>query len=207
MSTSTWFSSTMMVLVMTGCAPDLGETLGDGSSTTDAPAEEGGGPQVQHEDEGDGVTVSTIDATDQEQWIYLDLESREQRDPADPADSDEWDLGLRRFAIAINGGSSGTGGMEAVMLEGTTFDAVTSIPTEGWVTDAPDGDDENEDPDYALDEWYDYDFMTHVLTPKPVVYVVRTVEGNAYKVEIGGYYDEAGTSGVFTVRWAALAPG
>lgn len=59
----------------------------------------------------------------------------------------------------------------------------------------------------SLGAWYDYDFMTHVLTPKPVVYVVRTVEGNAFKLEVQGYYDEAGTSGIFTIRWAALDAG
>ena len=34
----------------------------------------------------------------------------------DPANSDAWDLGVRRFGIANNGGIFG-GGMEAVMLE------------------------------------------------------------------------------------------
>jgi hypothetical protein len=75
-------------------------------------------------------------------------------------------------------------------------------PGDGWATDAADGDDENEDPDLVLGGWYDYDFMTHVLTPR--AQVVRTAQGNAFKLEILAYYDDAGTSGMLTIRWAPL---
>jgi hypothetical protein len=216
-------TAALLTLTLTACAPDLDETLGDGTSgdsgmeggstaqTADGassgelPGE--GGPQVQHEDEGGGVTRTTIDASSEAQWIYLDLESRQQLEVADPAQSDAWDLGLRRFEIAIDGGISGPGGMEAVVLEGVAFADVTEVPGEGWVSDAADGDDENEDADLALAGWYDYDFMAHVLTPRPVVYVVRTVEGNVFKLEILDYYDDAGTGGVLTIRWAAVDAG
>ena len=193
-------------LALGACAPDLGETLGDEGTNDDGGHADGGGPQVQHEDEGDGVTLSVIDASDDEVWVYLDLESGDQETVDDPLTSDAWDLGLLRFNIAINGGISGPGGMEAVLLEDVAFADVTEAPTEGWVTDAVDGDDENEDPDYALASWYDYDFMTHVLTPRPQVYGVRTVEGGTFKLEFVNYYDDAGTSGFFTIRWAPLAP-
>jgi hypothetical protein len=42
------------------------------------------------------------------------------------------------------------------------------------------------------------------LDRRAQVYVVRTVEGNAFKLEIVDYYDEAGTGGLFTIRWAAV---
>jgi len=198
---------------LAACAPDLGDTLGDGSEggslgesgeTADGGSDDGGGPQIQHEDEGGGVTRTVVDATNEDAWVYLDLESGQQLELADGSESDAWDLGFRRFDIAIDGGISGPGGMEAVALEGAAFADVTEVPTEGWLTDAVDGDDENEDPDLALAGWYAYDFMTHVLTPHPLVYVVRTVEGNAFKLEILDYYDDAGTSGFFTIRWAAI---
>jgi hypothetical protein len=79
---------------------------------------------------------------------------------------------------------------------------VIAGPGDGWATDAADGDDENEDPDLVLGGWYDYDFMTHVLTPR--AQVVRTAQGNAFKLEILAYYDDAGTSGMLTIRWAPL---
>lgn len=214
-----WIAS----LTLVACAPDLGETLGDGSesgeagesgSEGDSSAEDGssgadpaGGPQVQHEDEGNGVTRTVVDATSEERWIHLDLESRRQLELADPGGSDAWDLGFQRFSIAIDGGISGPGGMEAVVLEGVAFDDVTEVPVNGWVTDVADGDDEDEDPDLAFAGWYAYDFMTHVLTPHPLVYGVRTVEGNVFKLEILDYYDDAGTGGVLTLRWAPIANG
>jgi hypothetical protein len=206
-----------LTLTLTACAPDLDESLGDGTGG-DAGTEDGsgastgelpgdGGPQVQHEDEGGGVTRTTIDASSEELWVHLDLESRQQVQVADPAQSDAWDLGLRRFDIAIDGGISGPGGMEAVVLEGVAFADVTEVPEDGWVTDAADGDDENEDADLAFAGWYDYDFMSHLLSPRPVVYVVRTVEGNAFKLEILDYYDDTGTAAFLTIRWAAVAAG
>lgn len=194
-------------LLLAACAPDLEESIADGSEsgTSDDGGGDEGGPQIQHEDEGNGVTRTVVDSTDDAKWIYLDLESGQQLELADGTTSDAWDLGFRRFDVAIDGGVSGPGGMEAVVLEGVAFADVTEVPAEGWITDAADGDDENEDPDLALAGWYAYDFMTHVLTPHPIVYVVRTVEGNAFKLEIVDYYDEAGTSGFLTLRWAPVA--
>lgn len=195
-------------LLLAACAPDLEQSLADGSEsgTSDGSggSDEGGGPQVQHEGEGGGVTRSVIDSTSEQAWVYLDLESGRQLELDDGTASDAWDLGFRRFDVAIDGGVSGPGGMEAVVLEGVAFDDVTEPPAEGWATDAADGDDEDDAPDLVFAGWYAYDFMTHVLTPNPLVYVVRTVEGNAYKLEILDYYDAAGTSGVFTIRWAPL---
>lgn len=205
----------LAALLLAACAPDLAGSLADGSESGALPEgsgassegggeDEGSGPQVQHQDEGGGVTRSTVDATSEEQWVYLDLESGQQLDVADGTQSAAWDLGFRRTTIAIDGGISGPGGMEAVALEGVAFADVTEVPAEGWVTDAADGDDDDMEPDLALAGWYAYDFMTHVLTPLPLVYVVRTVEGNAYKLEVLDYYDEAGTSAVYTIRWAPL---
>jgi hypothetical protein len=59
--------------------------------------------------------------------------------------------------------------------------------------------------DVVLAGGYAYDFMTHGLTPHPLVYVVRTVEGNVFELELVGDYDEAGTSGFSTFRWAPIA--
>ena len=65
----------------------------------------------------------------------------------------------------------------------------------------------NADPDYAFEQgdgWYAYDVASHVLTPRPLVWVVRTGDATAVKVAIEDYYDDVGSSGVFTLRWAPL---
>ena len=55
--------------------------------------------------------------------------------------------------------------------------------------------------------WYDYDDVTHVLTPFPIVWVVKTADGSHVKLVIESYYDAAGTSGHFTWRWAPMVGG
>lgn len=47
--------------------------------------------------------------------------------------------------------------------------------------------------------------MTQGLTPRALAYVVRTAEGNAFELEILACYDDAGTSGMLTLRWAPLS--
>ncbi len=46
--------------------------------------------------------------------------------------------------------------------------------------------------------------MTHILSPLDEIYVVRSTEGNAYKVVITDYYNDAGTSGHMSFSWAQL---
>jgi hypothetical protein len=158
-------------------------------------------------DLGDGVHETTLDATDEAAWRHFDFESRGEADPA----ADAWDLAALRFNVKSNGGTSGDGGAAVAILAGTTFDAVTAAPTDGFAEDTATtpgmgGSAEAEvTPGYVFDNWYAYDPATHTLTPVPDrVYVVRTPEGNHFKVEMLGYYDDAGTPGFVRFRWAAL---
>jgi hypothetical protein len=187
-------------LLLSGCAEDLGDALAD----EDSGGGDEGGSQIGNEDEGTKVRT-TVDATDGMRWIWFDFQSRAQVEVADPLHSDAWDLGFQRYNVALNGGVSGEGGMEAVVLADTTLDAVTKVPDGPWITDAIDSEDDGDDPDYALADWYDYDFATHVLSPRPTVYVVRSVEGDAFALEVLDYYDEAGSSGWMQMRWKPLA--
>lgn len=188
----------VVILVLTGCAEDLSDELAD-----DDGGEEGGGAQIEHVDE-DGVVRTIIDATSEEAWVWLDLESRAQVDIAEPQTSDAWDLGFLRYNIAIDGGVSGPGGMEGVILEDVHLDDVDEVPSGPWVSDLADSEDHGDDPDYVTKDWYDYDFTTHVLSPKAIVYVVRSVEGNAFAFEVVEYYDDAGASGWLQIRWKPL---
>ena len=49
----------------------------------------------------------TVDATDRENWAYINLTTGETVDIADPATSMVWDLGFKRTEIITNGGVSG----------------------------------------------------------------------------------------------------
>lgn len=182
-----------MILWLAACWPDVRGPLYEG---WDSAAERG--PKVLHEPEGDGVTRTTVDATDGLEFVYVDLDAgfAELDGP-----EDGWDLSFSRQRIPIDGGVSGDGGVEVAPVAAARLEDVTAPPTDGYVTDLPDDDDENAEPEYAFDVWFDYDSDTHVLTPEDLVFVVHTTEGAAVGLEILSYYDDAGSSAFFTLRW------
>jgi len=184
-----------------GCAGDLDDELG--GDAVEPPAEGEVGPDVHSQAREGGGQLTHVDATDEEAWVYFDLETGTQLQVEDPRTNLDWDLAFQRFHVATNGGISGTAGSEVAIVE-AEFDTVTQAPADGFAEDAADGDDDNEDPDYVFADWYDYNPMTHVLTPKPITYVVVTGGGNAFKVALQAYYDDAGTSGFPSFAWEAL---
>jgi hypothetical protein len=161
----------------------------------------------EKDDTGSGSSVSAgeaiVDATSQSDWAYLELESSSMVTPASPEDSTEWDLAFRRYKVALNGGVSGTGGMEAVPMPGVDYNTPLDEPTSGWLTDEPDADADG-DMEYALDSWFDYDSATHIVTPADIIFVLRTVEGGLLKLEFLNYYDEAGTPAYVHLHWGPL---
>ncbi|MDD9940965.1 MAG: HmuY family protein, partial [Myxococcales bacterium] len=180
------------MLVFAGCASDLKtEDNGDGSAVIEGLTTT-----------GDDVRMTVVNASDHDAWIHLDLDRSRQADP----ENDGWDLAFSRFKIKSNGGVSGNGSVAATELEGQSFDELEEAPEADYVRDAEDSDDEDEDPDYALAGWYAYDPSDHSVSPKEIVYVIRSTEGDFFKLEMTDYYDEAGTSGFPAFRWAAVAP-
>lgn len=186
-----WIAAAALGL-LAACGDELRPEDGDG----DAPRS-----RIEHLEEEGGVRRTRVDATREDRWVYLDLETATEV----PAEG-RWDLAFQRMAVISNGGVSGDGGAAVARIEGS-FDAVQVAPAEGWIEDAADGDDEDDLVDSAFlgaDPWYAYDFVTHTLSPQPRVYVVRTGDGNHFKLAFVDYYDDAGTSGFPTFRWSAI---
>lgn len=189
------------------CAEPIAPSDPDAAATGDAavPAD-----KIQTTRRGDGTYTTRSDASAAETWTYVDLETGvESEEPT-------WDLAAQRFHIKLDGGDggdsgvSGDVGVQVVPLAGVAFGQVTEPPAAGWITDEPDGEDEDQDADYLFEQgdgWYAYDFTTHVLTPRDIVWVLETAEANHVKLVNDACYDGAGTSGVFTTMWAPLASG
>jgi hypothetical protein len=187
-----------------GCADSIRPA--DFGITEDAPPSDAGtlvptGPVTTGRN-ADGTFTTIVDATAAPAWTYLDFGTRAQASEAGP-----WDLRYQRFHISANGGVTGAGGVEVAPVAAGSLAEVTAVPAAGWITDAPDGDDANLEPDYAFEQgngWYAYDIQTHVLKPRPLVWVVRTRGGAAIKLSIERYYDAVGTPGWITFRWGTL---
>lgn len=160
----------------------------------------------RHREESD-VVHTVVDATSYDELRFLDLDTGLADD-----DPSTWDLAFQRMAVSMNGGVTGGGGVEALVLEEGSFDSLTHAPLGGYSAPLPDGDDRDSyddnvftgDHDEPGNAWYEYTVEGHVLTPRPWVYVVRSTEGRAYKLAFDGYYDEAGSPAHVRFRWAEV---
>ena len=162
------------------------------------------GSHVKHVANDDGSYTTTVNATSSADWIGLDLDKGAQ---VSASDDTVWDLAFNRFNVRTRGGVSGTGNVAVAVLTETDFAAVTQAPADGYVADSEDGPDRGEDPDSAFqqgDGWYAYDMTTHALTARRNVYVVRSDAGDYFKVAMQSYYDDAGTPGMLSFRWAKV---
>lgn len=197
----------LSTLLAAGCADDLDDSGGgpDAGSQPGADAAETTSP-ITSTDNGDGSTTTTVDASSESEWVYFSFAGGHV-EPAAPESSSDWDLAFQRFTIRVNGGVSGPGQVEIAFADGADFDAFTA-PADGWVTDEADGNDDGV-PEYAFSVvgggWYDYNPSTHVLTAKDRVYAIRKAGGSVARLSIVDYYDEHGSSGHPSFRWAPMA--
>lgn len=188
------------LLVVLAVLPACAENI---EPATDPDAGPGTADRVSTVRNPDGTYTTRVDATSTEAWTAIDLETGAEAETG-------WDLSTQRFHLKLSGGASGDSGVEVAPVVDAVLADVTEAPTSGWITDAADGDDDNTEPDYAFEQgegWYAYDPVSHLLTPRPVVWVIRTSDDNLIKLTITDYYDDAGTAGHFTLQWAPLGGG
>ena len=171
-----WYAFFAVVL-STSCAGDIG-----GKKSPD------NGGDITCETDANGIVATTVNASSEEEWVYFDFENCGIVDEA--TSGDDWDLAFKRFNPKINGGVSGSGGVEVAILDANPdFDAIADAPGGAYRVDVEDEDDDGV-PEYAMKGWYDYDFSTHILTPADVVYVLKTTDGAYIKIRFDDYYDD-----------------
>jgi hypothetical protein len=114
-------------------------------------------------------------------------------------DADDWDIALEGYAIRSNSGVSGTGGAGAV-LASESFAGMTDAsdaPSQIYRADAYGGV-------FDANRWYRYNLTgSHDITPTYDVYLIRR-GSDTYKVQLTGYYNEAGESRRITFRYAKV---
>ena len=147
-----------------------------------------------------GPVVYTVDATDPDRWARFSFRLGALVADAGPRD---WDLAFRRFRILANGGRGFQGEGGILDLGAVPFDAVAVVPDAGYLPNEGVADPTNA----AVAQWYRYGFFSHVLTPKPHVWAVRTAEGRYAKLEILSYYCEGGGPGCLTFRYVYQVDG
>ena len=128
----------------------------------------------------------TIDALDPTAWNFFDFD---RRSPVAVPDTSGWDLAIRRFMVIAADA--------AVDLGKVAFDEVIDAPLSDYVATAFERDTVNA----ALERWYRYSLLSHLLEPNGHVYVVRTREGRYAKLEFLSYYCPGVVAGCVTFRY------
>jgi hypothetical protein len=147
-----------------------------------------------------GPVLYTVDATSPDAWRYFSFRFGAVTESAGPTD---WDLAFRRYQVIANGGPSfvGQGGIHD--LGPVRFEDVQALPATGYH-----GTEGSEDPrNPAIAGWYRYGFFSHVLSPKPHVWAVRTADGRYAKIEIVSYYCPGARPGCLTFRYVYQGDG
>ena len=137
-----------------------------------------------------GPVLYTVDARSPEDWRNFSFRLGAVVDGPG-------DLVFKRYAI-VAGPGAGIRDLGAMV-----FDQVRAVPADGY--HANEGAAEPRNP--AIAGWYAYGFFTHVLTPKPHVWAVRTADGRYAKLEMVGYYCPGPQPGCPTFRYVYQADG
>lgn len=149
--------------------------------------------------------LDPLDALDASRTQFLTVDGQ----LVDDSDPLGWDLSISRTWMVTNSGMSGAGVGGARWAEdGADFERVTEAPTVGFLQDelmplpGPPGSGEapgNPVLNDAENGWYDYDPMTHQVSPKAGVILVRGADGGYAKVAVEAY-----SVGVYRLRIASI---
>jgi hypothetical protein len=135
-----------------------------------------------------GPVLYTVDATAADTWRRFSFGLGSVVD----ASAQGWDLAFRRYAVVAGPGAG------ILDLGEQRFDEVRTVPTTGYQANEGKADPRNP----AIAGWYDYGFFSHVLSPRPRVWAVRTADGRYAKLEMVGYYCPGAQPGCVTFRYA-----
>lgn len=142
-----------------------------------------------------GPATYTIDARSNREWRFFRFATGGAVDGPAPS---RWDLAVQRHRLIVNGGPGFGGAAGIIDLGAVHFDSVDVVPDSGYLTTGVTSDSAVA----GLDKWYDYGFLSHVLTPTRHVYAVRTADRRYAKLEILSYYCTGGVPGCLTIRYA-----
>ena len=137
------------------------------------------------------VRELTLVTSDAEAWVGLDLTQTYVDEEASPVEG-RWDVGAARTTWRSNGGESGDG-MASAATTDVSIDALTDDDGAEFVVDSTIEPTRPGQEAYAgntvLGDWFDYDPVTHIITPKDTVFLVRTRAGDLAAMQITAWSD------------------
>lgn len=181
-----------------GFAPTTVETLAAEAPAVEAPAVKALAVEA-------GPVRFTIDARDKQQWAFFDFDSGTAIET--DFEAQDWDLAFRRTKLRTNSGETHPAGTVGVANLGEVdFATATAPPAPAFEVDALMGEDGDELRNPAIEKWYRYNFVRHVIVARPDVYLVRTSEGREAIVRFDSYYCDDQTPGCVTFNYRFATP-
>ncbi|HEX6587741.1 MAG TPA: HmuY family protein [Longimicrobiales bacterium] len=144
---------------------------------------------------GPGTEAGTLTVDASQGWAYVAFDDGEATEVSvsDPSTSSEWDIAFNATRVMLNGGAAGPGdvlGYCVCQNAGATNTQVMAMTASSELADFEQVTDPNPPQDAvwtteefvaALDGWYAYNPVTHVVSPAPNnVFAVRTASGDAF---------------------------
>lgn len=151
---------------------------------------------------GDSLVMGrvTLDARSGDRWSFFDFSRNSRVERPDPLG---WDIAVRRTRWIVNGGP-GFAGRGGARVAGSAFDSLMNAPDSGYTgTTVAAGDSTSR----VFDRWYRYDYLSHLLWPKPTIFALRTADGRYAKLRIESYYCPGPEPGCLTFRYAYQGDG
>ena len=134
----------------------------------------------------------TIDATDGDHWRYVSL-SRGQ--VLTPPDTGGWQIAVQRYRM-ITPPSGAIADLGRVAFEQPISARPASFVSTTFAKQQP--------ANAAIDHWYRYNLLTHLLEPNGHLFAVRSASA-AWKLAVVSYYCPKLVAGCLTIRYAPLA--
>ena len=109
--------------------------------------------------------------------FFFSLKQAKTVEITDESASLVWDFKSSYVTVTMNNGTSGPGSSAVTMFSDVDFDSVKTAPTDGYYAD------DSTTTTYGIgDSWYTYDFINHILSVNPNVYVINLNNGNYAKL-------------------------
>jgi hypothetical protein len=139
-----------------------------------------------------GDTLYTLDASNGDRWQRFHFAAHAV------VDSGTWDIAFRRNHVIT------APGIGALDLGPVRFDSVLEVPTDGYAQTAFAAGGDSTNP--AIGKWYSYSMLSHLLTTRQHVYVIRTSESRYVKLQLLAYYCRDVGAACYTLRYKAARP-
>lgn len=135
----------------------------------------------------------TIDASAYDKWVYVSFAEGKVVEVSNFKNDLSWDIAFHRTDIRLNGGASGKGKGAGLETNATELNAVTLIPSSGYVSDVMDNIQVSmmkkvaSPKNVKLSAWVSKTGMPPTYKISKKVYIIRLAEGRHVKIKFLNY--------------------